>query len=148
MLSHVQLFATPWTVAYQAPLSMGFSKQEYQSGLPFPPPKDLLNPGIKAESPALQADSLPLSHLGSPFLEARNLKKKKNPKSRAMSPLKVPGKNLSLLLPEFWWLSAILAISWYTDVSYLYCWCIISASGITWPSSLCIWVQISLFFVF
>ena len=154
MLSHVQLFATPWTVAHQAPLSMGFSKQEYQSGLPFPPPKDLPNAGIKAESPALQADSLPLSHLRSPFLEARNSKskkkkeKKRNPKSRAMSPLKVPGKNLSLLLPEFWWLSAILAISWYTDVSYLYCLCIISASGITWPSSLCIWVQISLFFVF
>ena len=136
MLSHVQLFATPWTVAHQAPLSMGFSRQEYHNGLPFPPPGDLPNPGIKAESPALQADSLPLSHLGSPFLEARN------PKSRAVSPLKLPGKNLSLFLPKFWWLSTILAIPWYTDISYLYCWCIVSASGTTWPSSLCIWVQI------
>ena len=56
-LSHAQLFATPWTVAHQAPLSMGFSKQEYWSGLPFPPPGDLANPGIEPKSPALQADS-------------------------------------------------------------------------------------------
>ena len=47
------------TLALQAPLSMGFSRQEYQSGLLFPSPGDLLNPGIKARSPALQADSLP-----------------------------------------------------------------------------------------
>ena len=46
-LSRVQLFATPWTVAYQAPPSMGFSRQEYWSGLPFPSPGDLLNPGIE-----------------------------------------------------------------------------------------------------
>ena len=51
--------ATPWTVAYKAPLSMGFSRQEYWSGLPFPSPGDLSNPGIKPGSPALQADSLP-----------------------------------------------------------------------------------------
>ena len=49
-LSHVQLFATPWTVAYQGPLSMGFSRQEYWSGLPFPAPEDLHNPGIKPAS--------------------------------------------------------------------------------------------------
>ena len=47
MHAHVQLFVTPWTVAHQAPLSMGFSKQEYWSGLPFPPPGDPPNPGIK-----------------------------------------------------------------------------------------------------
>ena len=58
-LSHVQLFGTPWTVAHQAPLSMGFSRQEYWSGLPFPSPGDLPDPGIKPGSPALQADSLP-----------------------------------------------------------------------------------------
>ena len=58
-LSRVQLFATPWTVARQAPLSMGFSKQEYWSGLPFPSPGDLPDPGIKPRSPAVQADSLP-----------------------------------------------------------------------------------------
>ena len=47
MLSHVQLFVTPWTEAIQAPLSMAFSRQEYWSGLPFPPPGDLPHPGIK-----------------------------------------------------------------------------------------------------
>ena len=50
---------TPWTVAYQASPSMGFSRQEYQSGLPFPSPGDLPNPGIKPRCPALQADALP-----------------------------------------------------------------------------------------
>ena len=57
-LSRVRLFATPWTVAYQAPPSMGFSRQEYWSGLPFPSPGDLPNPGIKPRSPALQTDAL------------------------------------------------------------------------------------------
>ena len=57
-LSGVRLSATPWTVAYQASPSMGFSKQEYWSGLPFPFPGDLPAPGIKPTSPALQADSL------------------------------------------------------------------------------------------
>ena len=50
--------ATPWTVAHQAPLSMGFSRQEYWSGLPFPSPGDLPKPGIGPGSPALQADAL------------------------------------------------------------------------------------------
>ena len=58
-LSRVQLFATPWTVAYQAPPSMGFSRQECWSGLPFPSPGDLPDPGIEPRSPALQADALP-----------------------------------------------------------------------------------------
>ena len=59
-LSRVQLFATPWTVAYHAPLSMGFSRQEYWSGLLFPSPEDLSHPGIELASPARQVDSLPL----------------------------------------------------------------------------------------
>ena len=58
LLSHVQLFATLWTVEYKAPLSMGFSRQEYWSGLQFHSPGDLLNPGIELWSPALQADAL------------------------------------------------------------------------------------------
>ena len=53
LLSHVRLFATPWTVAYHAPPSMGFSRQEYWNGLPFPSPEDLPNPGIEPGSPAL-----------------------------------------------------------------------------------------------
>ena len=52
-LSRVRLFATPWTVAYQAPLSMGFSRQQYWSGLPFPFAGDIPNPGIKPGSPTL-----------------------------------------------------------------------------------------------
>ena len=56
--------ATPWTVAQEAPLSMGFSRLEYWSGLPFPSPRDLPNPGIKLGSLALQADSLPTEPLG------------------------------------------------------------------------------------
>ena len=58
LLNRVQLFATLWTVAYQAPPSMGFSRQEYWSGLPFPFPGDLPDPGIEPRSPALQADAL------------------------------------------------------------------------------------------
>ena len=58
LLSRVQLFAIPWTVAYQAPPSMEFSRQEYWSGLPFPSPGDLPDPGIKPRSPTLQADAL------------------------------------------------------------------------------------------
>ena len=58
LLSCVRLFATLWTVAYQAPPSMGFPRQEYWSGLPFPSPGDLPNPGIKPGSPTLQADTL------------------------------------------------------------------------------------------
>ena len=57
-LSHVRLFVTPWTVAYQAPPSMEFSRQEYWSGLPFPSPGDLPDPGIESGSPAFQADAL------------------------------------------------------------------------------------------
>ena len=58
-LSYVWLFATPWTVAYEAPPSLGFSRQEYWSGLPFPSPGDIPNPGIEPGSPLLQADTLP-----------------------------------------------------------------------------------------
>ena len=66
VLNRVQLIVTPWTIAHQAPLSMTFSGQEYWSGLLFPTPWDLPDPGIEAtspESPELQADSLPLSHV-------------------------------------------------------------------------------------
>ena len=66
-LSHVRLFATPWTVAYQAPPSMGFSRQEYWSGLPLPSPGDLPDPGIESGSPAFQADALTSEPPGKPF---------------------------------------------------------------------------------
>ena len=57
-LSRVRLFATPWTVAYHAPQFMEFFRQEYWSGLPFPSPRDLPDPGIEPRSPALWADTL------------------------------------------------------------------------------------------
>ena len=70
-LSRVQLSVTPWTVAYQVPLSMGFSRQEYRTGLPLPSPGGLSDPGIEPRSPALQAEALlpkppgkPYGHLG------------------------------------------------------------------------------------
>ena len=66
-LSRVRLFATPWTVAYQAPPSMGFSRQEYWSGLPFPSPGDLPDPGIEPGSPSLRADTLTSEPPGKPF---------------------------------------------------------------------------------
>ena len=66
-LSRVLLFATPWTVAYQVSLSMGFSRQEYWSGLPFPSPGDLSNPGIEPRSPALQADVVTSEPPGEPM---------------------------------------------------------------------------------
>ena len=75
--SHVQIFATPWTVASQAPPSMGFSRQEYWSGLPFSSPGDLSNPGIKSWSLTLQADSFPSEPPGKPdvkFCQAKNCK--------------------------------------------------------------------------
>ena len=58
LLGHVQLFVTPWTVVHQAPPSMGFSRQEYWSGLPFPSPGDLRDPEIEPRSLALQANAL------------------------------------------------------------------------------------------
>ena len=67
LVSHVQLFGTPWTVACQAPLSMEFPRQEYWSGLPFPSPGALPDPGIELGSPAFQADSLLSEPPGKPF---------------------------------------------------------------------------------
>ena len=66
LLSHVQLFATPWTIAHQAHLSMEFSRQEYWSGLPFLPPGDCPNPGIRPVSPALAGWFFTTEPLGSP----------------------------------------------------------------------------------
>ena len=66
-LSRVRLFATPWTIAHQAPPSMGFSRQEYWSGLPFPSPGDLPDPGIQPTSPALEADALTSEPPGKPW---------------------------------------------------------------------------------
>ena len=74
-LSHVQLFVTPWTVAYWAPLSMGFSRQKYWSRLPFPSPRDLPDPGIEPWSPTLQAEALTSEPPGKPLTQMEALGK-------------------------------------------------------------------------
>ena len=88
-----QLFATPWTVAHQAPLSMGFSRHEYWSGSPFPSPQDLPNPGIKPWSSVLQADSLLSELQGSPTTSCGQilptLQKKKQKKPTLLKGTKV-----------------------------------------------------------
>ena len=78
-LSRFQLFATPWTAAHQAPPSMGFSRQEYWSGVPFPSPGDLPNPGIKPRSPAFQADAFTSELPGKPdsVYKSENITEKK-----------------------------------------------------------------------
>ena len=68
LVSRVRLFATLWTVACQAPLSMVFSRQEYWNGLPFSSPGDLPDPKTEPRSPALQADFYHRSHQGSPYI--------------------------------------------------------------------------------
>ena len=71
LLSCARLFVTPWTIACQAPPSVGFSRQEYWNGLPFPTPVNLPDPGIEPRFSAYrhwQADSLPLHHVGSPHV--------------------------------------------------------------------------------
>ena len=73
LLSRVRLFVTPWTAAYQAPPSMGFSRQEYWSGLPFPSLGDLPDPGIEPRSPALKTDALLPEPPGKHFLLRRSL---------------------------------------------------------------------------
>ena len=88
-LSCVRLLATPWTVAYQAPLSVGFSRQEYWSGLPFPPPGELPDPGIEPMSPvspALQAHSLPTEPSGKSTYASQS-GQKKVPKGAPLSPV-------------------------------------------------------------
>ena len=70
-LSHVQFFVTPWTVAHQSSLSMGFPRQEYLGGLPFPPPGDLPNIGTEAMSPALASRLFTAEPPGKPVLYTR-----------------------------------------------------------------------------
>ena len=79
MLSRVRLFVTPWTIAYQTPLSMDFSRQDYWSGLPFPSPGDLHNPGIELESlafPALAGKFFTMVPLGKPHIEISQSQKR------------------------------------------------------------------------
>ena len=93
-LSRVQLFRTPWTISYQAPLSMEFSRPEYWSGLPFPSPGDLPNIGIEPGSPALQADALPSEPPGKPMISLKpTLIRLVSPAPTPMTALKLPFKS-------------------------------------------------------
>ena len=93
-LSHVQLSVTLWTVTYQASPSMGFSRQEYWSGLPFPSPGDLPDPGIEPGSPALGADALTSEP---PLLKkGRKKKRKLSKKERRGEKRKGKGKVKSM----------------------------------------------------
>ena len=92
MLSHVQFFATPWTITPLASLSMGFFRQEYWSGLPFPPPGDLPNPGIEwasAISPPLQVDSLAIESSEKPICSEKTAKNGE-----------IPGRDTKLVSPK------------------------------------------------
>ena len=102
LLCHVWLFETPWTVALQAPLSMGFPKQEYWSGLPLPFPGDLPNPGIKPVSLAF-ASRLSLSHQGSPAFKIILCKSKQHLVFFTSLSFFPPAHSLTWkLIPHFW----------------------------------------------
>ena len=92
LLSRVRLFATPWTVAHQAPLSVGFSRQEYWSGLPFPSPGDLPDPGIEPRSPASRADTLTSEPPGKPLLH--------KDRSKSLSSALIICRMTSLWIPQ------------------------------------------------
>ena len=96
LLSHVHLFAIPWTVAYQVSSSMEFSRQECWSGLPFPSPGDVPDPGIKPRSPVLQADALPSELPGKLYCIARELLNEVVP-GTSVCPLSETG-----VLGDFW----------------------------------------------
>ena len=117
LLSCVRLFATPWTVAYQAPPSMGFSTEEYWSGLPFPSPGDLPNLGIKAGSPTLQPDALtsepPPSLLCPPPLPSQ---KKKNTKNSHFLAGEFLNQDLEISQkPGMWFLFLSVSYAWPAD---------------------------------
>ena len=99
-LSCVQLFATPWTVAHQASPSMGFSRQEYWCGLPFPSPGDLPHPGIEPRSPSLQTDALPSEPQGKSYMLHGEVKKKKRKKKKVRNSHVVQCESSMLSLPR------------------------------------------------
>ena len=105
-LSHVRLFVTPWTIACQAPLSMGFPRQEYWCGLPFSSPRGILNPGIESMSLAWQVDvdSLPVRHQGCPLMLIATLSL--FPKSLVVR----NGKN-RLRCPDSWQVTLLVNLS-------------------------------------
>ena len=126
-LSRVRLFATPWTVAYQAPPSMGFFRQEYWSGFPFPSPGDLPNPGVEPRFPALEANALTSEPPGKSFQYILNdgyyyhymrLNHSMAPK---ITFLLIYSKNLLFQNPPFSPVSRYLPLYWNIFVSIYIC---------------------------
>ena len=112
-LSHGRLFATPWTIAYQAPLSMGFPRQECWSGLPFPSPGDLPDPGIEPGSPALQADALPSEPPGTMTMGRVVIKIKWPNSCKAVSMFPDTGNRVSINFTEI--LSSCVGLGFRMD---------------------------------
>ena len=110
-------FATPWTVARQAPLYIQFSRQEYWSGVPFPSPGDLPGPGIEPMSLAWQMDSLPLSHLGSPVRKrkkSRDCSNKKVKKAIAHGDVFLWKKQILVVTTNF---RSLRAVFYFSDAN-------------------------------
>ena len=100
LLSCVRLFATPWTEAHKAPPSLGFSRQEYWSGLPHPSPGDLLNPGIEPRSPTLQADTLTSEPPGKPLPRSLLISWMQSPSAVILEPPKIKSHTVSSVSPS------------------------------------------------
>ena len=112
---------TPWTVAHQAPLSMEFSRQEYWSGLPFPSPKDLPDPGIKPRSPTLQADSSLYELQGSSqgFKDGPHQRRRRRRKQKKEINIGKKKRNWLLKIPFMPSFCLFVCFSGYSSLQYI-----------------------------
>ena len=102
LLSHVRFLATPWSAAHQAPLPMGFPRQEYWSGVPLPSLEVLPNPRIEPRSPALQADSLPSEPLGKPQAIVKGWHKSEVIWILGGNVFRWQNKDFGMQIPKYW----------------------------------------------
>ena len=123
--SHVRLCVTPWTVAYQAPLSIGFSRQEYWSGLPFPSPGDLPNPGIEPRSTALQAECFTVRATGE-YFHYMNMSQKEYPVVRGTFSIYFLCVFVKIILVYFLIVMDPIPLTYSSVFIVYYCSCILS----------------------